>query len=288
MALEFTTRITDLDFTAVVGLNDELVMVSKADLEYSADGTDRKITPRNLIENTSIRPSNNLTVSQTVAEWVGEFRDAIQDLENSTGQASTGSPGTIATATDSQARNKVSNAVALTPSNLNNLIADDLVHGLLRAATGSDAEDHTIIDAAITPAVLFSTILGASVFGANSNVFKFPVKNSDTDELVFLTIQYGQQTGNGVFTNVRPETNPNHTHQFVDVGVTFPEPFENACLMVIPMGFDVDPMNYEEGTDYFFRPKSFGLETATIRGTRINGLNEDGEQIGVKYIAIGY
>lgn len=286
--LEFTTRITDLIPIEEVDINDEIPIIDKDDLEYSADGSDRKISPRFLVETASIRPSNNLTVSKKTSEWISQFRDDLTTLKNSTGQATTGKSGTVTMATDSQARNKVSESAALSPSNLSALIATTIMHGLLRNATAADAQDHTVKDAAITPETLFSGVLGASSFGAPSHVFKIPVKNADDNSLVYLTVQYGEQVSNGTFTNVRPESNPNHTHPFVDVGVTFPEPFETQCLMVIPMGFDVDPASYDEGTDYVFRTRRHDLNTAVIRGSRIGGLNTAGEQIGVRYIAIGY
>lgn len=290
MALEYTTRIPDLDVTEEVGLNDEIVIIRKDDLEYSADGSDRKISPRALVEATSVRPSNNLTVSKPMREWIATFRDQLDLLGNATSQATTGNAGVMKTATDFQAQAQSNKTVAVTPANLAALGATDDMQGLLYNPLPAMVRDATMADGALTPLNFLMGMMSGSVFGLATNefVFKLPVRNEADDSVIDFLIQYGEATGNSTYTNTRPESSPNHTHPFIDVGVTFPQPFETKCLMVIPLGYDIDQPNYDEGSEFVFRTRTQSLNTATFRGSRITGINTDGEQIGVRYIAIGY
>lgn len=285
---DYTTRIVDLDDLSDLDREDLFIVVDRSDLSASPEGTEKAIKPRTLVEQSPVRPSTNLTVEKTMSEWVGEFSDSLETIESSVRPSSPTQSGIVRLAGDSEAVNKERDDVALTPKNLDALGASEDVAGLLRVVApallmSSQSEDRM----AVTPKALFDGFLADSTVGSSSFVFKLPFKDVDGSTLRQLTIQYGEREANSTPTDNRPESNFNHNHPFIDIGVTFPQPFETRCLMVIPMGYNVND-SYEEGTEFVFREFSSSESSAVIRGSRIEGVNTSGERVGVKYIAIGY
>lgn len=285
---DYTTRVTERDPLDEVSSDDELLIVDKSDLSGSPEGTDKKINPRELVEGASVRPSTNQTVEKTVSEWVGELSDDVNDVKNAVQPSSPTQSGTVRLSSDAEAVNKDRDDVALNPKNLKALGATETLAGLLKAMSPSDTVGSPDEDrGAITPKGFFQGIMGDSVFGTDEYVFKIPVKDNDGNTLVQLTVQYGEREANSVASENRPESDFNHAHPFVDIGVTFPQPFPVTCLMVIPMGYNVNDV-YEEGTEFVYRELKSSTVDATIRASRIEGDNKTGERIGVKYLAIGF
>lgn len=285
---DYTIKISDLDLLETLDRTDEIIIVDKNDLSASPEGTEKKINPRTFVEQSPVRPATNLTVEKTVSQWIGEFNDSIDDVVQAVQPASPTQAGTMRLASDAETINKVRGDVALSPSNLAALGATETIAGLVRLLAPVDVLTAPMDDrSAISPRAFFQGIMGDSVIGTDSFVFKIPIKNNAGDVLMQLTLQYGEREATSVPTDNRPESNFNHSHPFVDVGVTFPQPFENKCLMVIPMGYNVNDV-YEEGTEFTFREFSSTESSAVIRGSRIEGVNNTGERVGVKYIAIGF
>lgn len=285
---DYTTRVTEREELTDVERDDELLIVDKSDLSGSPEGTDKKVKPQQLVEATFVRPSTNLTVEKTVSTWVGELNDDVNDVKNAVQPASSTQSGTMRLASDAEAINKVRDDVALSPKNLYALGATETLMGLLKVMSPADTVTSPNEDrGAITPKGFFQGIMGDSVFGTGEYVFKIPIKDVSGDTLVQLTVQYGEREATSVASTNRPESDFNHAHPFIDIGVTFPQPFSTACLMVIPMGYNVNNV-YEEGTEFFYRELKSTLTDATIRASRIEGDNSTGERVGVKYLAIGF
>ena len=285
---DYTTRLTEQPLLDNIDRNDEIFIVDKDDLSGTPEGTDKKIQPRDLVEGASVRSSTNLTVEKTVSEWIGELSDDVNTVVNTTQPASTTKEGTMRLASDAEAINKTRDDVSLMPKNLSALGATETLAGLLTVISAGDVGTSSGDDrSAITPKAFFDGIMGDSVFGTDEFVFQLPVKDIAGNTLVQLTIQYGTNEATSVATNNRPESDFNHNHPFVDIGVTYPQPFSTKCLMVIPMGYNVNDV-YEEGTEFFYRELSSDTTGATIRASRIEGDNSTGERVGVKYFAIGF
>jgi hypothetical protein len=285
---DYTKRIAELGTLDTLADNDEIIIVDKSDLSGTPNGTDKKVIPRTIVEQANVRPANNLTVSKKLTEWLGDFNQAITSVQEKVQDATTTQKGISRLASDSEAIAQVSSTTSLTPANLASMGATEERTGLVKLLSSSDLLTNMTNDRlAVTASTLFAGLFSDSIFGTDSFVFRIPTKNSDDDTVTHLTVQYGQREINSVASTNRPESNFNHIHPFIDIGVTFPQEFENRCLMVIPMGYNVNSV-YEEGTEFVYRELTSTIATATIRASRIEGDNTTGERIGVKYIAIGY
>lgn len=283
-----TARITTLDLGDVLSWNDEVAVVDKSDTTGSVDGTDKKFRIREFIETAPLRPHNAIEIQKPLAQWVGEFRDTLNALDDRTQTANTTRFGVTRHATDAEAKAKTARNRSITPANLAALGSTEALAGLIALASAAEVSDGQVDDKAITPATLFESILGDAVLGNNEWVFKLPTRNVIGDVKTELVIQFGQQEFSTMMTEMNPQSNFNHIHQRVEFEVTFPQPFPNTTLMVIPIGFEATPSEYTEGSDFWIRPYSIRNSGATLRATRMNGVS-DGDEIGaVRYLAVGY
>lgn len=283
-----TARITKLDLGDALAWNDELVVVDKSDSSGSVEGTDKKFRIREFIETAPLRPANDQTVQKPLAEWVGEFREGVSSLESKTENATTNRFGITRYATAAQARAKNRSDRVITSRNLADLDATETMAGLIALATSLETSEGQADDKAITPATLFNDILGDAVLGNNSWVFKIPTRNVVGGVKTELVVQIGQQEFSTMQTEMNPQSNFNHIHQRVEFDVTYPEPFPSNALMVIPIGFEVTPSEYTEGTDFWIRAFDTRKSSATLRATRINGVSDGSEVGAVRYLAIGF
>lgn len=288
MASNSTIRITDNNAITVAGINDEIAIVDKSDTSASTDGTDKKITSRNLLEHTTIRPSGDLAVNKKLTDWIQQFNTDITGIIDRTQDANTTQFGVVRFATADQAQSKDRYDRAISSGVLSSLGSTEAIAGLIALATAQQVSEGQSDDTAITPATLFESILGDGVIGNNSWSFKLPVRNVNGDIKMELIVQVGQTNFNTMPTGSNPSSNFNHIHQEVEFEVTYPSPFPTLALMVIPVAFEATPSEYEEGTDFWIRPKTVRNSGATLRATRINGTSPGEEQAGVRYLAIGF
>lgn len=289
MPYDYTTTIPELDELDTLGNDDELIIVDKDDLSASPDGTHKRIKPRTYVEQAEVRPSTNLTVSKKLSVWIGELIDSVETIAQAVVDATTTQKGISRRASDAETVSKSRDDVTVSPKNLDALKATETSTGLVGLLAASEILANMGDDRkALTASTLFEGVFGDSSIGSgDSHVFKLPIKDITGATVTQLTIQYGTREVNSVPTDNRPESNFNHNHPFVDIGVTFPEPFESKCLMVVPMGYNVNDV-YEEGTEFTYREMTSTITDAVIRASRIEGINNTGERIGVKYIAIGF
>lgn len=283
-----TVRITTLSLGEELESNDEVVFVDKSDTSGSVDGTDKKMRIREFIETAPLRPSSAEEIERPLSEWIGEFKDSIDSLQGKTEKATSNRFGVTRYATTEEAQNKTEDSRAITPANLGNLDSSESLAGLIAIASALEVSDGQVDNKAVTPATLFESILGDAVLGSNEWVFKLPTRNVVGDVKTELVIQFGQREFSTMQTELNPTSNFNHIHQRVEFDVTFPQPFPNTTLMVIPIGFEATPSEYTEGSNFWIRPFDIRNSGATLRASRINGVS-DGSEIGaVRYLAIGY
>lgn len=283
-----TLRISDLDTESALEQTDEIVFVDKSDLSSSQDGTDKKITVRDFAESVPIRPSGELTVQKSLSEWIEDLRSTTETLATRTETATTANVGVSRLASDLEAQDKTAGNRVLTPRNLDSLGATESLAGLIALASDIEVDQGEVDDKAITPKTFFDNILGASTFGSSNWVFRLPVKNIGGNAKTELVFQVGQHTFTTEKNELDPESNFNHTHQQIEFDVTYPEPFDNRALLVIPIGVETTPTDYTEGTDFWIRQYESRADGATLRASRISGLSDGSEQGAVRYLAIGY
>lgn len=283
-----TVRIISLDPLVDVAPQDDLVILDKSDLGTSLEGTEKRISARDLVEKTSVRPSTDLTQNQSLSDWLGQFSSDISGISEVTQQATTARLGVTRYATTQQARAKSVSTRAITPANLGQMDATQDLAGLVALAGVLAMADGQRDDVAVTPYDIFHGLLGESSIGNNSWVFKLPTRNVQGDVKLELVIQIGQVTYDTMQTQQNPETNFNHVHQTVQFDVDFPEDFPANALWVLPMPMEATPSQYTEGTDFWVRPYSVRRSGATFRATRLAGTSDGSEQAVCRYIAIGY
>lgn len=288
MASNTTIRVTDNTAITTAAADDELLIVDKSDLTASPDGTDRKIIARDLLENTSVRPISEPTVIKKLNEWIQQFKNDITTVVDRTQDATTTNFGVVQFATADQAKAKTRYDRALSAGVLSSLGSTETLAGLIALATQQQVAEGQSTDTAVTPYTLFQSILGDGVIGNSSWTFKIPIRNVVGDVKMELIVQIGQANFSTMVTNEDPTSNYNHIHQSIDFDVVYPEQFPTLGLMVIPMAFEATPSQYEEGTDFWIRPKEVRNNGATLRATRIGGTSPGDEEAGVRYLAIGF
>jgi len=281
-------RFTELTEVTTIGANDEVVIVDKSDVSSSPEGTDVKVTVQNFLEQAPVRPSGDPSDVKTLTKWIDQWNNKIRFLENVTQYATTSSVGVVELATDIQATDKASTTAVITASNFAAMDSTHAFAGLVALATGLETSTGTDDSKAVTPLSLFEGILGASLFGNDTFVFKFPVKDSSDDKKREIIIQYAEVQAASVYNTADPSSSFNHIHSYFDLNVTFPQAMPNKTLMVIPVGYEVDPANYHEGTDFFIRAIEQNTGGAKLRATRIGGVNTNAEKLGVRYLVIGF
>lgn len=283
-----TVRIPELSPITEAEAADELVIVDKSDTSSHTDGTDKKISARNFIENIRVRPIDDVESNLPLKQWIQNFKTSTEGLENRTQNATTNRIGVVQYATNAQVINKAATNRVLSPANLALLSSTEDLAGLIALASGDEVNEGQENNKAITPYTALHNLLGSASLGTDSWVFSFPSRNSAGDIRVELVIQVGETTFNTMETGQSPTINFNHIHQEVSFDVTFPQQFSNRVLMVIPIPFETNPNEYEEGSDFWIRPKSTRLNGATFRASRISGTSPGGQTAGCRYIAIGY
>lgn len=283
-----TTRVTERDQLTSPASNDKILIVDTSDLAASADGTDKYIEVVDLLNKSTVTHYNDNTITKALDRWLGEFDDAIKDLISKTNAATTSTAGITKRSTDAQAQGQTSTDTALSPSNLAALQATESLMGLLKVASITDLQQGTSNEVAATPKGIFDSIMGTSVLGNSSQVFNVPFKNTAGDVLMHLKVQFFDVTSDSVYTSANPTDNYNHIHPYFDVTGTFPEPFPNSVLMVLPMGLDIS--GEATGSDFWCRHHSSTLADAVVRCTRINGTGprDPVDQAKVRIMAIGY
>lgn len=283
-----TVRITELDPEQTLNWNDEVPVVDKSDISGSVDGTDKKFNIRNFFESAPVRSANDLSVSRTLGVWIGSFHESINALTEKTKEATTSNMGITQYATDAEAKAKTLNTRSLTPLNLKAMDSTELFAGLLALATAQEVLEGQVDNKAITPKTLFKSILGDATLSNNQWVFKLPTRNVVGDVKMELVIQIAQVDFVTMKTEMNPQSNFNHIHQTQLIEVTYPEQFQSNCLMIIPIGFEVTPSEYTEGSDFWIRPYEIRRSGATLKATRINGTSDGTEEAAVRYLAIGF
>lgn len=283
-----TVRIIKLDKKPSVAWNDVIPFVDVDDTSGSVDGTDCSITIRDMFETAPVRSSADLSLVKPLSEWIGLFDQSIKDVLERTKKATTTNFGIVRYATDTETKAKVKGDRALSAKNLAALDATTSLAGLIALATAAEVGEGQVDNKAITPSTLFESILGDAVLSNNRWTFKLPVKNVVGDVKMELVVQVAQEDFVTMDTELNPQSNFNHIHQTIDVEVTYPEQFQNTCLMVIPIGIEATPSEYTEATDFWIRPFDVRRAGATLRATRINGVSNGEEEAAVRYLAIGY
>lgn len=287
MPASTTITIPDLPELTAAAAVDELRVIDKSDTSVSVNGRDKRATVQNLVETSPVRPSDNLSVTQTVTAWIAEFRNAIADLTANTQQATTVQSGVTRYSTDAEAATQTETAAAITPANLGSLVGSTSVAGLIQLATDAQVAEGQEAGLAISPAALFASILGPAIFGASANTFRIPVRNTTGDVKVEMRVLIGEHTFTSPASTQDPTSNFNHIHPVAEFTVTYPEAIPTQVLAVIPIPHELNPASYIDASNLWTRVKTYGLTSAVLRSTRVNGVSA-GEQVAVKYVVIGY